>query len=194
MNELLVATNNAHKLSEIKDIFNSLNFNVNLKSPSDFNDHTEPLEDGLNFKENAYIKAKYYFDKYHIPTIADDSGICIKYFNNYPGVHSSRFLNSSSYHDRNEKILELMKNVKDRTCVFNCCLCYIDNNGKEQYFNSTLEGEISLEQKGEYGFGYDPIFYLKEFNKTNAELTNYGKNKISHRYKVLKEFVNEINK
>lgn len=194
MNKLLVATNNPHKLLEIKDIFDSLNFHVELISPSDFNDHTEPLEDGLTFEENSYIKAKYYYDKYHIPTIADDSGINIKYFNNCPGVHSSRFLNSNSYKDRNEKILDIMKYVKDRTCIFHCCLCYIDENGEVKYFNSTLEGEISFEQKGEYGFGYDPIFYLKDFNKTNAELTNYGKNKISHRYKVLKDFVNEINK
>lgn len=194
MKELLVATNNKHKLEEMNDIFKSLNFNVKLISPSDFGDHTEPIEDGLNFKENSYIKAKYYFDKYHKPTIADDSGICIKYFKDYPGVHSSRFLNSESYNARNKKILDLMKNVKDRRCIFNCWLCYIDENEQIKYFSATLEGEISLEQKGEYGFGYDPIFFLKEFNKTNAELTNYGKNKISHRFKVLKEFVNEVNK
>lgn len=194
MKELLVATYNNHKLEEIKDIFNSLSFEVELKSPKDFGDNVEPLEDGLTFKENAYIKAKYYYDKYHIPTIADDSGIYIKYFNNYPGVHSSRFLKSNNYYERNNKILDLMKNVKDRKCIFNCCLCYIDENGKDLYFFATLEGEISKEQKGDFGFGYDPIFYLKEYNKTNAELTNYGKNKISHRFKVLKDFVNEVNK
>lgn len=194
MNKLMVATNNAHKLEEINDIFKSLNFNVELVSPNSFNDHTEPIEDGLTFKDNAYIKAKYYYDKYHMPTIADDSGIYIKYFNNYPGVHSSRFLHANTNEERNIKILELMKNVKDRTCIFNCWLCYIDENGVVKFFSATLDGEISTEAKGEFGFGYDPIFFLKEFNKTNAELTNYGKNKISHRFKVLKDFVNEVNK
>lgn len=194
MKQLFIATNNNHKLEEINDIFKSLDFNVEIVCPKTFGDHTEPLEDGLTFKDNAYIKAKYYYDKYHLPTLADDSGIYIKYFNNYPGVHSSRFLHSDSYLERNNKILDLMKNVKDRECVFNCWLCYIDENGKDNYFSAILDGEISTEAKGEFGFGYDPIFYLKEFNKTNAELTNYGKNKISHRFKVLKEFVNEINK
>lgn len=194
MNKLFIATNNNHKLEEMNDIFKSLNFDVEIVSPKTFNDYTEPLEDGLTFKENAYIKAKYYYDKYHLPTLADDSGIYIKYFNNYPGVHSSRFLHSNNYLERNIKILDLMKNVKDRECVFNCWLCYINEFGEDKYFSATLEGEIANEAKGDYGFGYDPIFYLKEYNKTNAELTNYGKNKISHRFKVLKEFVNEITK
>lgn len=194
MKELLVATNNNHKIEEMKDIFNSLSFDVKLISPKDFNDHTEPIEDGLTFKDNAYIKAKYYYDKYHIPTIADDSGIYIKYFNNYPGVHSSRFLKTNDNNERNLKILDLMKYVKDRECIFNCWLCYIDDKGNVKYYSGTLEGEISKEAKGDFGFGYDPIFFLKEYNKTNAELTNYGKNKISHRFKVLKDFVNDINK
>lgn len=194
MKEILVATNNNHKLEEMKDIFNSLSFDVKLISPKDFNDHTEPIEDGLTFKDNAYIKAKYYYDKYHLPTIADDSGIYIKYFNNYPGVHSSRFLKTDDNNERNLKILDLMKNVKDRECIFNCWLCYIDDKGNVKYYSGTLEGEISKEAKGDFGFGYDPIFFLKEYNKTNAELTNYGKNKISHRFKVLKDFVNDINK
>lgn len=192
--KLMIATNNSHKLEEFKAIFQDLKYDVDIVCPKDFNNTNEPLEDGLTFEENAYIKAKYYYDLYKIPTIADDSGINIKYFNNYPGVHSSRFLNSDSYKIRNDKILDLMKNVKDRSCLFNCCLCYIDENGTVKYFKATLEGEISKEVKGEYGFGYDPIFFLKEFNKTNAELDEYGKNKISHRFKVLKEFVNYVKK
>ena len=192
--KLMIATNNSHKLEEFKAIFKDLNYDVDIVCPKDFGSTSEPLEDGLTFEENAYIKAKYYYDLYKIPTIADDSGINIKYFNNYPGVHSSRFLNSDSYKIRNDKILSLMKNVEDRSCLFNCCLCYIDENGTVKYFKATLEGEISKEAKGEYGFGYDPIFYLKEFNKTNAELDEYGKNKISHRFKVLKEFVNYVKK
>ena len=192
--KLLIATNNSHKLDEFRAIFNDLNFNVDIVSPKDFGNTVEPLEDGLTFEENAYIKAKYYYDLYKLPTIADDSGINIKYFNNYPGVHSSRFLHSDSYKERNDKILKLMKNVKNRECIFNCCLCYIDINGNVKYFMGTLNGEISHVAKGEFGFGYDPIFFLKDYNKTNAELDKYGKNKISHRFKVLKEFVNEVNK
>ena len=191
MNKILIATNNSHKLQEFKSIFKDLSVDLDIVSPSDFNDSSDPLEDGLTFEENSYIKCKYYYDKYHLPTIADDSGICIKYFNDYPGVHSSRFLKFDSYDTRNEYILELMKNVKDRSCVFHCCLCFIDENGDVKYYKSSICGEISKEAKGEFGFGYDPIFYLKDYNKTNAELSNYGKNKISHRYKVVKDFVNE---
>lgn len=191
MNKLLIATNNLHKLNEFKSIFNDLSANVEIVSLKDFGDSSEPIEDGLSFEENSYIKCKYYYDKYHLPTIADDSGICIKYFNDYPGIHSSRFLKADSYAQRNSYILSLMKNVKDRSCVFNCCLCYIDDYGNVKYYKSSINGEISKEAKGDYGFGYDPIFYLKEYNKTNAELTDYGKNKISHRYRVVKDFVNE---
>lgn len=191
MNKLLIATNNDHKLEEFKSIFKDLNFNVEVVSPKFFGCFDEPIEDGLTFEDNAFIKAKYYYDKFHLPTISDDSGICIKYFKDYPGVHSSRFLKMDSYDNRNKYILELMKNVKDRTCIFHCCLCYINDKGEHKFYKGTLEGEISFESKGSYGFGYDSIFYLKEFNKTNAELDEYGKNKISHRFKVIKEFVND---
>ena len=188
---IFVATSNRNKLKEIKEILNNFNIDVNLLSPNDFNDTSSPEENGFTFKENALIKARYYYNKYHFSTLADDSGICIKYLGNHPGIHSARFMNNLNIKQTNEYILKLMKNIKDRTAYFHCALAYIEN-GEEKVYEKILEGQISNTIRGEYGFGYDPIFYLKEYDKTSAELVGEDKNKVSHRYLVLKEWADGI--
>ena len=193
MNKLFVATNNKHKIEEIDSILKNININIELLCPNDFNDHDEPIENGLSYKENAYIKAKYYYDKYHLPTIADDSGISIEYFSGLPNIHSSRFLGQFDYEEKNEKILELMKYIKNRNAKFECWICYI-NNDEVKYYEGINPGEISFEAKGNEGFGYDPIFLIKEYNKTEAELGNAYKNEHSHRAKALKAWVNDLEK
>ena len=192
MEKLFIASNNAHKISEIKDILTRNGFNVDVFCPKDFNDHDEPIEDGLTFEENAYIKAKYYFDKYHMPTLADDSGVTIKYLNDLPGIHSARFLHCDDYKIKNEKILDLMKGIKNREAYFIDVICYIDESGKESYSRGENKGLIAYEQKGDKGFGYDPIFIIEEFNKTEAELGEEYKNKYSHRAKALKEWIKNV--
>lgn len=186
-----VATSNANKLKEIKEILNSFGIEAEILCPKDFNETTEPVENGFSFKENALIKARFYYDKYHYPTIADDSGICIDYLNGIPNIHSARFLQGINISDTNEFILKLMKRVKNRDASFHCALAYIEN-GIEKTYESILPGLISYKQEGDFGFGYDPIFYLKEYDKTSAQLTGENKNKVSHRYLVLKEWANEI--
>ena len=193
MKELFIATNNPHKTEEIKEILKSRNFNVDLLCPKDFNDRSEPVEDGNSYKENAYIKAKYYYDKYHYPTLADDSGISIRYLNYEPNIHSARFLETDDYIEKNNKILDLMRGVKDRYAAFECCLCFIDEN-KAHYFEGINEGEISLEPKGDEGFGYDTIFLIPKYNKTEAELGNDYKNANSHRAKALRKWVEYLEK
>lgn len=195
MKTLFVGSNNLNKITEIKEICKKNGIELNIKCPKDFNDDSNPIEDGISFEENAYIKAKYYYDRYRMPCIAEDSGICIEYLNNLPCIHSKRFMSQLNDRDKNEYVLKLMDGIKNRKAVFHTVICYIDLNGKSHFFYGTNEGEISLKQAGEEGFGYDPIFYIPSEGKTEAELGNDYKNEHSHRAKAFRElikyFINE---
>ncbi len=193
MNYLFIASNNAHKISEIKEILKKDHPEVKILCPKDMGDHTEPEEDGTTYEENAYIKANYYYTKYGYPTIADDSGISIKYFNWGPNIHSSRFLSEYGDQGKNLKVLEMMEGVKDREAVFEAVICYI-NDGKVKYYHGENRGEIALEARGEEGFGYDPIFLIPEYGKTEAELGNAYKNANSHRARALEKWVKDLEK
>ncbi len=193
MKELFIASNNAHKIYEIGEILKKNGFETKLLCPRDFNDHDEPVEDGNTYAENAYIKAKHYYDKYGYPTLADDSGISIDYFGGRPNIHSSRFLGQFSDQEKNEKVLEMMKNVKNRKAVFEAVICFIQNDDV-RYYHGENPGEIALEAKGEEGFGYDPIFLIPAYGKTEAELGDVYKNENSHRARALKKWVNDLEK
>ena len=192
MKELFIATNNKHKLDEISAIFAINNFNVHILTPKDFNDYSDPIEDGFTYNENAYIKASYYFNKYHLPTIADDSGISIKYLNNLPNLHSKRFLRGKNIVETNEFIVEVMKDVKDREAIFKSVICFIDEDGEVNFFSGNNVGEVANKIKGSEGFGYDPILYIPYMHKTEAELGNDFKNHYSHRAKAIKRFINHV--
>jgi len=188
MNKILLASNNDHKIKEIRSIIKEFNVDVEIVSPKDMGCSIEPKEDGFSFKENAHKKAKYYYDLYKLPTIADDSGLCIKYFNWGPGIHSARFYQDLSHLERNKKVLSLLNNVKDREAHFVCNITYLDENGFHD-FEGRLIGEISKEIRGVNGFGYDPIFYLKDYDKCLAEFDPESKNKLSHRYLATRKCV-----
>lgn len=192
MKSLFIGTSNLHKIEEIKIIFKKNDIDIDIKSPRDFNDDSDPIEDGFSFEENAIIKAKYYYDKYHIPCLAEDSGITISYLNDLPGIHSKRILNQLNDSKKNEYILQIMKNVKNRRAIFHDVVCYIDQNGNLHTFEGLNEGEISLQQKGNEGFGYDPIFLIPELHKTEAELGDDYKNEHSHRAIAFKKFIEYI--
>lgn len=192
MKSLFIGTSNLHKIEEIKIIFKKNSIDIDIKSPRDFNDDSDPIEDGFSFEENAIIKAKYYYDKYHIPCLAEDSGITISYLNDLPGIHSKRILNQLNDSQKNEYILQIMKNVKNRRAIFHDVVCYIDQNGNLHTFEGLNEGEISLQQKGNEGFGYDPIFLIPELHKTEAELGEDYKNEHSHRAIAFKKFIEYI--
>ena len=125
MEKLFVATSNAHKLEEIGNILKMFNIERELVCPKTFNDLDEPVEDGKTFEDNALIKARYWFNKYKIPTIADDSGITIKFFNNFPGIYSARFMKESSYYVKNSWILQGMEGESERAAAFHCVIAYI---------------------------------------------------------------------
>lgn len=191
MKKLFVATSNAHKLEEIREILKLYGIERELVCPASFDDHDEPIEDGKSFKDNALIKARYWFNKYHLPTIADDSGLTIHFFNEFPGIYSARFMQNYSYFEKNSWILKGMKNESDREAKFHCVIAYINEN-TEECFEGILQGEIADSIKGEHGFGYDPIFFLPELNKTTSELSPEEKNRLSHRSLALRKWAEYV--
>ena len=191
MEKLFVATSNSHKLEEIREILKLYGIERELVCPASFDDHDEPVEDGKSFKDNALIKARYWFNKYHLPTIADDSGLTIHFFNEFPGIYSARFMQNYSYFEKNSWILKGMKNESDREAKFHCVIAYINEN-TEECFEGILQGEIADSIKGEHGFGYDPIFFLPELNKTTSELSPEEKNRLSHRSLALRKWAEYV--
>ena len=195
MKKILIATSNAHKVKEVKDIFDSLNFSVQLLTPKDLdpNNSNEPIEDGNSFKDNSYIKAKFYYDLYHMPTIADDSGICIDFYDGKPGIYSARWLKELSYKEKNIKITSELEGSNNRGAQFVCGITYIDDN-QTLYFEGVLNGSIAFKPQGEEGFGYDPIFIIDGQSKTTAELGEEFKKYNSHRALALRKLVEYFEK
>lgn len=178
---ILFATNNINKLKEARQILPNHEI-VGLTDINSFNEEVE--ETGANFSENAYLKAKFFYDKYDMPTIADDSGLCCYALNLSPGVHSKRLSESGDDLENIKQLLSLLIDKKDRRAYFSSIICFI-TKGEVYYFEGKLEGLINKEIKGQNGFGYDPIFYVEKLKKTLAELKENEKNEISHRRKSL---------
>lgn len=189
MKEILVATNNKGKLEEIKQILKD----YNLLSLKDIGCKVNVDEDGKTFEENAIKKAKKISKITNMPCIADDSGLCIDVLNGWPGVHTARFLGENATdEDRNNYILEKMKNEKNRSAKVVCAIAYYY---KEDTIvvRGEIEGKIPKEKRGENGFGFDSIFELKN-KKTLAELTNEEKNKVSSRKIALENLKEKLEK
>lgn len=190
MKKILVATGNPNKVIEFKEITDDLGLDIEYVCPKDFNDDSEPNENGNTYKENSYIKAKYYYDKYHLPTIADDSGIEIDFYDGKPGIHSARWMKELSYKDRNTKITEEMKNSSNRGASFHCAITYIENDIVKQY-EGIVKGSIADSIKGDKGFGYDPIFITDGQTLSNGELGDDFKKKYSHRALALRKWAKD---
>lgn len=183
--EIIIASNNLNKIKEIKALLPKGYKALSLKEIG-FND--EIIENGKSFLENAYIKAKTIYDKYHMPVIADDSGLEVKSLNMQPGIYSHRFAGPEEDDTQNnQKLISLLKDKEDRSARYVSTICYIDSLGNETYFTDYCYGEITFNKMGDNGFGYDPYFYIKELGKTMAMLSMEEKNKISHRGKALRK-------
>lgn len=185
--KILFASSNKHKIHEVKKIFSNLT-NIDFITLDNLGDNNDAEENGKSFHENAYIKAKYFYDKYKIPTFSDDSGLCVEYLNGAPGIFSARFSGIRNDNLNNQKLLDLLKGVNNRKAYYTCVICYIDEEGYSNYFEGKLYGKINESLIGENGFGYDPLFYLGEYNKTLSELDENMKNQISHRKIALDKF------
>jgi len=178
VNNLLFATNNPHKLTEIREI---LEPRFNILSLKDIHCADELPETQNTLEGNALQKAQYVYDKYHFNCFADDTGLEIEALNGAPGVFSARFAgNKCTYDDNVNKVLHLLENLANRKARFRTVIALILNK-KIHFFEGTVEGHILQERKGTSGFGYDPIFVPHGTCKTFAEMTSAEKNIISHR-------------
>ena len=183
--KLIIASNNDEKIREIKKILEPLGYEVLSQREANINIEIE--ETGTTYEENAILKAEAIYNITKAAVLSDDSGLSIDYFDGAPGLYSARFKPEFSSKDTNEYIINEMRDVKDeeRKAYFVCCICFINENGEKIIVEATCEGKIAYEQKGNNGFGYDPIFYLEEYGKTMSEISEEEKNKISHRAKAL---------
>ena len=193
---IIFATGNEGKMKEIRAILADLD--VSVLSLKEAGMETDIIEDGSTFEENADIKAKAIMKLCGEIVLADDSGLEIDYLNKEPGIYSARYMGEDTPYDiKNSKIIERLKGVPEeqRTARFVCAISAALPGGEILHSKGTLEGIIGYEIKGKHGFGYDPIFYLPEFECTTAELTPEQKNELSHRGKalrIIKEKLREI--
>ena len=187
MKKVIFATGNEGKMKEIREILGDLD--IELLSLKDAGIHADIVEDGKTFEENAQIKAKAICDLTGEIVLADDSGLEIDHLNKEPGIYSARYMGEdTSYHIKNAKLIERLEGVSDeeRTARFVCAIAAAFPDGNIRTVREAMEGRIGYEERGENGFGYDPIFYLPEDGCTSAELSMEEKNKISHRGKALR--------
>jgi len=187
--KLIVASNNQHKISEIKKILQKLHMDV--LSLKDAGIDIEVVEDGETFEENAYKKAKEVFDLVKDAyVLADDTGLMVDAINGAPGVYSARFSGiDATYEQNNAKLLDLLKDTqdKDRGAKFVCVMVLIMGSDRIVKVRGEVKGRILKDTRGENGFGYDPLFYVEEFGKTFAQMSEEEKNSISHRGRALEK-------
>lgn len=181
---LVLATNNAHKTQEIREIL--MPYGINLLSIKEAGLVQPPVEEnGKTYKENAIIKANSLKELTSYAIIADDSGLEIKSMNNEPGIRSARFADSFGGHaNAINYILKQIEN-KDRSAQFVCDIALVNVEENPVIFEAIVKGHITEEVDGEGGFGYDPVFYNEELHKTYARMSEEEKNKVSHRGKAL---------
>ncbi len=186
----VLASRNKHKAQEIESILGS-DFSI-ITMDETAAKGMEIIEDGETFEENALIKARAVAKATNLPTIADDSGICIDALKGAPGVHTARFAGDNATDDENiDKLLKSLENVpeNERGAYFACCIAVVFPSGEEKIFFGKCEGRILNERQGENGFGYDPVFFVPEYNCSMAQLPAKTKNSISHRSRALSAMV-----
>jgi XTP/dITP diphosphohydrolase len=176
---LLIATTNLGKVREYADLFAGLD--CELVGLSDVGISTDVDETGATYEENALLKAREYAAQSGLLTLADDSGLEVDALNGRPGVHSARYAPDSP--TRIQKLLDELKAVPDeqRSARFQCVIALAWPNGRTETTKGSCEGWIAHEPRGTHGFGFDPVFYMPEYNATMAELPESFKNTISHR-------------
>ena len=193
MKELLVASNNIDKLSEIRKVFE--NEDIKILSLKDVGIDIEISEDQETLEGNALKKAKEIFQISKIPTISDDTGLFVKALYGEPGVYSSRYAGENvTYNDNCKKLIWNMKGIPEskREAYFKTVICFYVKRDKYYLFKGICNGKIINTKRGAEGFGYDPLFIPGGYKKTFAEMNKDEKNKISHRGRALtklKEFI-----
>lgn len=186
---ILVGTTNTDKLREIREILKDLP--VELVGPEGFPPLPKVIEDGETFHDNAVKKATEWAHATGEWTMAEDSGLEVDILGGQPGVLSARYAGAgANYEENNQKLLKALKGVplERRTAVFRCTIALASPEGLAFVVEGECAGLIAEEPRGSHGFGYDPVFYLPEYDKTFAELDPEIKNQVSHRTRALKKF------
>ncbi len=187
MDKIIFATGNEGKMKEVCMILEDLGLPV--LSLKDAGITADVEENGTTFEENAQIKAKAIMEMTGALVLADDSGLEVDALDKEPGIYSARYMgHDTSYHIKNQNIIDRLKGKvgEERSARFVCAIAAAFPDGRVLITRGTMEGQIGYEEKGENGFGYDPIFYLPEYQCYSAELSLEEKNKLSHRGKALR--------
>lgn len=193
MGRIIFATGNAGKMREIRSILADLG--MEIVSMKEAGVDVEIEENGSTYEENALIKARAVAAVTGELVLADDSGLEVDRLNKEPGVHSARYMGEDTpYSIKNASLIGRLEGVpeEERTARFVCAIAAVLPDGRELTTRATVEGRIGYEEKGEGGFGYDPIFFVPELGKTTAELSEEEKNLVSHRGKALRLMKEEL--
>ncbi len=193
--KLVLATHNQGKIRELKECLAEIGWEA--IPVSDISDVPDPAETGKTFKENALQKAHYYMKAVQLPVLSDDSGIIADVLKDEPGIYSARYAGVHGDDEaNNKKLVERLKFYQgdDRKGHYECVIAVVFLDGKEITTEGKCYGVIRDFEKGNGGFGYDPLFYLPEKGKTMAELSMEEKNEISHRGRALRAMVEELRK
>ena len=195
IDKIIFATGNEGKMKEVRMILKDLGLPV--LSMKEAGVQADIVEDGTTFEENAKIKAVAVQKLTGALVLADDSGLEINYLNKEPGIYSARYMGEdTSYSVKNANLISRLAGVPDeqRTARFVCAIAAAFPDGEVLTTRGTIEGIIGYEERGENGFGYDPIFYLPEYKKSTAELSPEEKNALSHRGRALRQMEEELRK
>ena len=187
MDKIIFATGNEGKMKEVRMILEDLGLPV--LSLKDAGITADVEENGTTFEEKAQIKAKAIMEMTGALVLADDSGLEVDALDKEPGIYSARYMgHDTSYHIKNQNIIDRLEGKvgEERSARFVCAIAAAFPDGRVLITRGTMEGQIGYEEKGENGFGYDPIFYLPEYQCYSAELSLEEKNKLSHRGKALR--------
>lgn len=180
--QLVVATGNAHKLKEIAEIFPD--YEILSQKQMGFDEDVE--ENGSTFAENALIKARAACKALRLPVIADDSGICVDALGGKPGIYSARYVGVHG-DDKGKRrlLLKNMEGVENRNAHFACAVALVYPDGRETVVEGRTDGAILYQEEGDGGFGYDPIFFSTDLQKSFGVATSAEKNGVSHRFRAL---------
>ena len=180
LESIVVASGNKNKIREIRQIFK----NVVIISMQDLGFDGDIEETGDSFKENAKIKAQFISQRYNIPALADDSGLCVRVLNGAPGIYSARFSGEGDKANR-DLLLRRLQGICDRAAYFESAVCLCMPDGKTYFGEGRTHGRILQEEIGENGFGYDCLFYSDDLKKSFGLASAEEKNSVSHRYRAL---------
>jgi XTP/dITP diphosphohydrolase len=192
MKKIVLASSNKGKIKEFSEMFNKLGIQIIPQSEFQV---TDADETGVSFIENAILKARHCSTVTKLPSIADDSGLEVSTLDGQPGIYSARYSGIHGNDKLNtQKLLDTLGSSTERDARFVCAVAYVKHTNDPTPIVTVgyLDGSITTEACGSRGFGYDPVFYVKEFGKTLAEISSEQKNSISHRSKALKKFLKQV--